>query len=59
VAVSDQLAVHMAENLKTISEYQRSMIQKITKQSPRRRLGTPGKPWTSKNVTRGSSPTKD
>ena len=60
VAVSEQLAVHMAENLKTISEYQRSMIQKITKQSPRpRRLGTPGKPWISKNVARGSSPTQD
>lgn len=60
VAYSEQLAVHMAENLKTISEYQRSMIQKITKQRPRsRRLGTPGKPWISKNVARGSSPTQD
>ncbi|WP_261304764.1 hypothetical protein [Paenibacillus andongensis] len=59
-ALSDQLAVHLAENLKTISEYQRSMIQKITKQRPRcRRFGTPGKPWISRNVARGSSPTQD
>ncbi|KQX49158.1 MULTISPECIES: hypothetical protein [unclassified Paenibacillus] len=60
VAVSEQLAVYMAENLKTISEYQRSMIQKLTKQSPRQRqLGTPGKPWISKDVARGSSPAHD
>jgi hypothetical protein len=61
VTVSEQLAIQMAENLQTISEYQRSMIEKITKKSPRqRRLGTPGKPWISKNVARGtSSPAHD
>ncbi|NRF95284.1 hypothetical protein HQN89_30860 [Paenibacillus frigoriresistens] len=61
VTVSEQLAIHMAENLQTISEYQRSMIEKITKKSLRqRRLGTPGKPWISKNVARGtSSPAHD
>ena len=60
VEISDELAVHVTENLKTISEFQRSMIQKITKQSPRpRRLGTPGKPWISKAVAKGSSPAHD
>jgi hypothetical protein len=53
VEVSEQLAVHIAENLETLSQYQRAMIQKITKQNPKpRRLGKPGKPWINKDVAR-------
>lgn len=59
VEVSEQLAAHMAENLKTLSDYQRTMIQKITKRSPRlRRVGTPGKPWIHHKVAQGLPPAK-
>ncbi|MEC0232232.1 hypothetical protein [Paenibacillus alba] len=53
VEISEQLAIHLAENLSTLSDYQRTLIHKITKQKPRKRqMGTPAKPWMNKQVLR-------
>lgn len=48
---SEQLAGHVADNLKTISDYQRALMLKLTNQSRRTRVvGKPGKPWINKLV---------
>ncbi|GGA05594.1 hypothetical protein GCM10008018_59490 [Paenibacillus marchantiophytorum] len=53
VETSEQLASHLAENLAALSGYQRTLIQKLTKQNRRvRYVGTPGKPWINKQIKR-------
>ncbi|CAH1229922.1 hypothetical protein PAECIP111891_06574 [Paenibacillus allorhizoplanae] len=48
---SEQLAGHVADNLKSISDYQHALMLKLTKQSTRKRVnGKPAKPWLNKNV---------
>ncbi|WP_167357095.1 hypothetical protein [Paenibacillus pectinilyticus] len=49
---SEQLAGHVAANLKTISEYQRAMVMRLTGQRVRSRqiVGKPGKPWLRKGL---------
>lgn len=48
---SEELAGHVADNLKTISEYQRALMLKLMNPSKSSRVvGKPGKPWISKRV---------
>ncbi|KRF00397.1 hypothetical protein ASG89_26545 [Paenibacillus sp. Soil766] len=48
---SEQLAGHVAENLKSISDYQNAMMLKLSKQPDRKRVsGKPGKPWMNKRL---------
>ncbi|CAN7572478.1 MULTISPECIES: hypothetical protein [unclassified Paenibacillus] len=48
---SEQLAGHVADNLKSISDYQHALMLKLTKQPTRKRVnGKPAKPWLNKNV---------
>ncbi|NEW04433.1 hypothetical protein GK047_00140 [Paenibacillus sp. SYP-B3998] len=51
VEASQQLAQHLSENMEMISNYQRALIQKITKLTPRKRsTGKPADPWINKLV---------
>ncbi|MNY43265.1 hypothetical protein D3C86_1782100 [compost metagenome] len=49
---SEQLANHVADNLKAISDYQRVLMMKVSNQSNRvtGKAGKPGKPWVNKRV---------
>jgi hypothetical protein len=50
---SEQLAQHLAENIEMLSKYQRTMIGKLTKLSPRTRTRTIGKltdPWINNDL---------
>ncbi|NOU63206.1 hypothetical protein GC096_03985 [Paenibacillus sp. LMG 31461] len=48
---SEQLAGHVADNLKSISDYQHALMLKLMKQPARKRVdGKPAKPWLNKHV---------
>ncbi|MDR6553935.1 hypothetical protein [Paenibacillus qinlingensis] len=52
VESSEQLAGHIADNLKTISDYQHALMLKVTNRSKPTRVignvGKPAKPWINK-----------
>ncbi|MEW9700268.1 hypothetical protein [Paenibacillus sp. SI8] len=51
VETSGELVKHVSENLEAISKYQRALVYKITKLSPRkRRKGKPADPWINATI---------
>lgn len=52
VESSEQLAAHVADNLKTISDYQHAMLMKMTSQRrrPTRKVDKPGKLWINNSL---------
>ncbi|CAN7324728.1 hypothetical protein LJR153_001806 [Paenibacillus sp. LjRoot153] len=48
---SEQLTSHVADHLKTISDYQHAMMLKLANKGTRKRVsGKPSKPWKNKRL---------